>query len=423
MEAKEKVLSEKRKHNMRLYSVHRMLTADLLFYYAVEFIFLTQVKGLSAGDIVLASAFFGIFKVISQIPATILIDKIGNKKGTILSDLVSIISVIIVMLCTNLITLIISNLVLAIAVSLKEVAENEILNKSIPNVEKKNKIFSKIDSKGVGNFYYIAAISAIIAGFLYDINPYIPMSLCIVVLLIAIRVASMFSYIDTEKNDENLEDEISQMYGMEFKNLKSAFSFMINSERMKSLMLFAGFIYSLIIVMNTLEMGLLKEIELSATNIGIIYALMQVVAGISSKQYKKMHDRFKNKTLTVIGVSYALACLLAGVAAIFFSKFGIAIFIIVMVYAIRYIDTAVYNMIIKKYLTNFINTKMFNKINAAYGIVTGLGSAIIGSISAYIVYNNSIKNSIIIIGAIAIVIITFILKFMEKRVRIETRRI
>ena len=43
MEAKEKVLSEKRKKNMKVYSIHRMLTFDLLFYYAIKFLFLTQI--------------------------------------------------------------------------------------------------------------------------------------------------------------------------------------------------------------------------------------------------------------------------------------------------------------------------------------------------------------------------------------------
>lgn len=80
MEEKEKILSNKRKYNIRLYSLHRMLTADLLFYYAIEFIFLTQIKGLSAGNVVLASAFGGIFQIMLQIPSTILIEKVRREK-------------------------------------------------------------------------------------------------------------------------------------------------------------------------------------------------------------------------------------------------------------------------------------------------------------------------------------------------------
>ena len=64
METEEKVIARMKKRNMEIYSIHRMLTFDLLFYYAIKFLFLTQIKGFTAGNIVTASAFWGIFKVI-----------------------------------------------------------------------------------------------------------------------------------------------------------------------------------------------------------------------------------------------------------------------------------------------------------------------------------------------------------------------
>ena len=47
MEPEDKVLAKKRKINMELYSIHRMLTFDLLFYYAIKFLFLGKTKVLS----------------------------------------------------------------------------------------------------------------------------------------------------------------------------------------------------------------------------------------------------------------------------------------------------------------------------------------------------------------------------------------
>ena len=61
-------------------------------------------------------------------------------------------------------------------------------------------------------------------------------------------------------------------------------------------MLFSGVMYGIIMVMNTYEMGLLDEMGLSASITGIIYAIMQIVAGISSKQHEKIHQKYKNKT-------------------------------------------------------------------------------------------------------------------------------
>ena len=199
MDREEKVLANKRKRNMDLYSIHRMLTADLLFYYAIKFIFLTQVKGLTASDIVLASAFFGLFKVVFQIPTIVLIEKVGSKKSLIISDLMMAVSVVVVMLSFNFTMLIIANLLSGVATGIREIAENAMLNKSIPNVEDKSSIFARVDSKGLSNFYLISAISAVLSGFLFELNGYIPMIICTIILLIATRVATLFEELETKK--------------------------------------------------------------------------------------------------------------------------------------------------------------------------------------------------------------------------------
>ena len=143
----EKVLSTKRKHNMKIHAIHKMLTADLLFYYAIKFIFLNQVKGVSASNIVLITAFYGIFKLLFQIPTIILINKIGNKKSLILSDLMSAVSVALFIVSKRLPMLFIANSISGCAFAIKDVADSGMLNNSIPPTENKSKIFSKIEAK------------------------------------------------------------------------------------------------------------------------------------------------------------------------------------------------------------------------------------------------------------------------------------
>ena len=87
MEENQKNASIKRKTNMKIYTIHKTLTQDLLFYYAIKFLFLTTVKSFTAKDIIIASAFWGIIRVIMQIPISVIIDKVGSKKSLILGDL------------------------------------------------------------------------------------------------------------------------------------------------------------------------------------------------------------------------------------------------------------------------------------------------------------------------------------------------
>ena len=79
-DTKEMVNNTKAKEkNVRLYPTYKMLSWDLLFYYAIIFLFFTQIKNITAADVLLAESFYPLFKVILLIPATILIDRIGKK--------------------------------------------------------------------------------------------------------------------------------------------------------------------------------------------------------------------------------------------------------------------------------------------------------------------------------------------------------
>lgn len=415
MESKEKEQINARKKNMRIYSVHRMLTFDLLFYYAIKFLFLTQVKGFTASDIVVVSAFLGLFKVLFQIPITVVIDKIGNRRSLIIADLFQATSVTVIMLSNSLPVLIIGNLFGAIAVAMKDVAEPGLLNLSIPDVKEKSQIYSKIDGKSVGNFYYISAFSAIVSGFLFDINGYIPMTICVIILLISALLATGF----TELIPVQKQEDIKKYYKTYFRDLKLAFSFIFNSSRLKALMLFSGVMYGIIMVMNTYEMGLLDEMGLSASITGIIYAIMQIVAGISSKQHEKIHQKYKNKTLSIVGVSYTLACLMAGIIAVTGLPYWLIIGIIVATYAVRYLSTGFYYVLIKKYITNFTNGEVANKVYSAHSFVIGLGNLIICAFGAIISSNFSVKHSMIIFGIVFFTIMILILNYMRTRVGLD----
>ena len=59
------VETQKRKQNMKLYAMYRAISMDIIFYYAIEFLFLTQVKNISASDVVLKSSFYALFMIIA----------------------------------------------------------------------------------------------------------------------------------------------------------------------------------------------------------------------------------------------------------------------------------------------------------------------------------------------------------------------
>ena len=245
------------------------------------------------------------------------------------------------------------------------------------------------------------------------------MIICFLILLISARIAGSYYELDTNIDNEPIGKEIVGKYKEYFKDIKLGFSFVFSSRRLKSLMLFAGIMYGIIAVLNTYEMGLLQEIDLSSTMVGLIYATMQVVAGIASKKQDEIHNKFRNKTLTVTGISYTIACLLAGIICMTNLDYRIVILVVIFTYTIRYIDTGAYFVLIKKYITNFTNSDMIDKVYSAYGIVTGLGNTLICIVGTIIVGHHSLRDSMAIFGILFLIVILLILQYMKTRVGLK----
>ena len=51
----------KEERNIKIYPAYKMLSWDLLFYYSINFIFLTQIKGISASNVLFAEACYPVF--------------------------------------------------------------------------------------------------------------------------------------------------------------------------------------------------------------------------------------------------------------------------------------------------------------------------------------------------------------------------
>ncbi len=300
MKTKEKDVEErkKRKLNIKIFPIYNMLGLDFIFYYAIQVLFLTQLKGISVSEIVLAGSAYAFTSIVVQIPALVFVDKVGKSKSLLIGNIINTLCILTVIFCPNFLTFLIEECVTAIAFALKGITESCILNDSIPECTNKNEIFSSINAKGYSKYCYVAAVSSILAGVLYDINPYIPMILCFICSLLATLISANFS--DIRLEEQNEKEKTKGNFKEYIKNLKESFSFIFNSKRLRALLFSVGFLWGIICLFNTYKVDLLDQIGVSATVIGIFDALYQVFVGIASKTAVETNRKYRNKTLTVI---------------------------------------------------------------------------------------------------------------------------
>ena len=95
-------LAKRRKLNMKLYPTYRMLAADALFFGAVKVLFLTQVKGFSNANVVFLESIYAFFKMIIQIPMSVIVSKIGIRKSVIIGNIFWILELVLILFARQL---------------------------------------------------------------------------------------------------------------------------------------------------------------------------------------------------------------------------------------------------------------------------------------------------------------------------------
>ncbi len=397
---------KKYKRNLRLYPIYTMFAYDLLFFYAIRMMFLTEVKNISDSQVVLSLSLFAIFTVIMQFPATLLVSKIGNKHGAIVGNILNVIWCILFMFIQNNWQLQTVTIITATANSIKNITDSNILNESIPNSSKKNDIFTSIDKRGYYQFCIISAISTIVAGYLYEINPYIPLFLCLICNIIATYLSFNFENVKQEKEVE-VKDYISE--------LKHGFRFTFRSKRLKALLITTGVIWGIIILLGVYELALLQNIGASSSQIGIIFAILELIKGLSSKKAISYNNKFKNKSLTNILLSFGTAFIIAGCIAIFNISFITKFIIIIAIFLAIGAIIGIYIILSKRYLNSFANEKISTSIYAARSISDNVSRTIIAAIGSYLLTITNINVATIISGILIMFTTLFLSLYMKDK--------
>ena len=136
-----------RKHNMKLYPRYLTLGFDLLFFYGVRVMYLSEVKGMTSSQILLSATIYAISMCIMQIPVTIITSKIGYKNSAILGNILNIVWAIMIMKFNTFMGLAIAQFISGFGFALKYVSESNLLSSSIPQAPtyQRNEIFTRID--------------------------------------------------------------------------------------------------------------------------------------------------------------------------------------------------------------------------------------------------------------------------------------
>ncbi len=411
MEELQKILikkeAQKRKKNMKLYPLYMMFGYDLMFYYAINVLFLSQVKHVSDANIMLLSSIYAISSIIIILPISAITSKIGTRKALIYGNLLNIFSTLCYIAGNSYIFFILGQVLSALAFGFINISVSPILKESIPQSTEKNKIFDKIYSNAYSKYCIFAAISTIASGYLYNVDPYIPMFLCMLCSVMAFIIASQMEQFKKEEKEVLLKESMAE--------LKNVVVFATKSKRLKALLFSLGLIWGMLATFTTYSTTLLKNMEISAQYIGLILATLEIIKGICSKRANNFHKLNRNTSITkilyIISISYILIGIMANIQIPFMYKIGAIIAIFIVIRGMNGIYTILYS----KYLNNFMRTSILPSIYSLQSIIDEIFRCIIAGIASGILNFTNIYSAMIIIGIVFLIFSSIIIGYMRDR--------
>lgn len=415
---KKSKISKKRRNNAILYPIYKMFSWDLLCFYSVEFLFYTITKGVTASQVLLITASYMLGKLFFQIPSVAIADYLGKRKSLIIGNAILVVYMILIIYSPGLLGILIATALSGFGYDIKAITEGNLLYDSVAT-RGGDGIYTKIDSKGASAYYVIDTALSIIAGYLFVINNYIPIYICLFFLIVSFVLSFKFEDIHRSKKEKtgiNLKEFLSGYS----KDIKSSFNFIRKSNRMKSYVLFATVFYGVIKIMSTCKNDLLIDMKISEEQFSLIYAALSLIAAISAMFSKKVQRKFKNKTLKLISLSYIFSIIGVGIISIKLTN-EIAIPLVLMLCCVMRISDSQWYVTEYTYLKNFTNYDTRVKITFTFELIVVGVTSLIAALGSLLLKYIEIRYAILFLGLLALALITIVLDYMRTRIGLKPK--
>ncbi len=268
--------------------------------------------------------------------------------------------------------------------------------------------------KGHHGFFILSGISKVIAGFLFEINGYLPF-ICSLVVSMLVSILSMFYIEPVKKQKKNGITNVKK----QIKEIQQGFQYVLKAERVKALILAAALIASLLSILVNYRTSLLQDVKMPAAFMGIMAAALSVASAYGSKKQNEFHNRFGNKSIVVMALIISISALIAGIIGLKAEGSAILIMLIVVLYLITKIAHGMFYTIIERYLRNFTNKNIDTKVFATKNLFVNIISAIMGILASFLLDKMSTAYCMITVGIAFTILYLLMGMYMKTRVGLK----
>lgn len=314
----------------RIFPWYAGLSGDLLFWAAIDTLFLTVVKDFNASQIVSLTTVSLITCIVLQVPLLKIIKKIGNTNSVRLGSMLLLVSSILLTFGKNYIDIVLEKVIYEIAFTFQNMV-NAVLKNNL-ELQNRNNEYIKVKTKANTIYATATMIISFIASLMFNLNNYLPMLGCITFCLICFILS--FYIVDYSKYNK-IKEESQMKSKTKIKYNKLIIVLIISYEIFYPIVNSGQSNGKLFI-----QQELLTKFDVEKTTliIGAILCISRIVRVVSNIAFNKIHKKYKEKVGVILPILLSISIILMilgsfvqGYVIIKFSIMGLGYIIILFI--------------------------------------------------------------------------------------------
>ena len=293
----------------KMYPLYDGLSKDLLFYIAIDTLFLSVAKGFSAFQISFLGVVPTFICILMQPMLLKSVKKLGNVNASRVGTFMLLLSAILKTFGTTFLIISIAQVLYDGAFVFKSMESISLRN----NLEYQNNSRAYTRIRGASNTIYATAtfIIAIVAGPLFNISPYLPMYLCITFCLITCILSFSFYEVKLSDNEDKEEKKKNKKEYEDKKRKKSKIAYVV----ILAIILNTIFINTVFVGQQDSKLFIQYQltdwygITKTATYLSLIVASSRLARIVLNMAFNRFYGTFKNHVPIVLSIILAIGFL------------------------------------------------------------------------------------------------------------------
>lgn len=286
----------------RIFPWYLGLSGDLLFWIAIDTLFLTVVKNFNASQIVSLTTVSLVTCILLQPLLLKIIKKIGNTNSVRLGALVLLIASLLLTFGKKYVVIALGNIFYEIAFTFQNMAN--VMLKNNLELQNRNDDYIKIKTKANTIYAIVTMIISFIASIMFNLNNYLPMlgciAFCLICFILSFYIADYSQYDKVKKEIKNKSNKKIRYTKLIAILLVSYGLFypIVNSGQSNGKL----FIQQ--------ELLLNFDVETTALIIGAILCISRMIRVISNISFNKIHNKYKEKVGVIFPILLSISTVL-----------------------------------------------------------------------------------------------------------------